>query len=261
MRCASDTDSDSRSRSWRAGGTARIAGATLAVALVSMPAPAAAGPWARGAGDVFLSFTFTAEDSLNDIWTYGQLEPERTQSAYGEVGLGRRLTAGIELDWGEVSQMSVVFLRWTFTPPETRWQVALDAGIGRRAVEGQPVDSLTRIGGSLGYGFGAWALDAGELSIGHQGGWISIDAKALLRSEEEDPILQSEATLGLNLEERWRGILAIKAEKWPGAEPVVTARPSVVFELREGTAVQAGVHGALYGSETVGASLSLWQEF
>jgi hypothetical protein len=260
MRCAAATIPGLRALPRGRDGTTRVAGAALAAALALIVPPAAAGPWGRDAGEFFLSFTLTGEETRAALST-GRLEPETTVSAYGEFGLGNRLTAGIDLNWGEVSQMAVVFARRTFTPPDAAWQVALDAGAGMRAVDGQPTQTLLRFGASVGRGFGGWQGRLGRIAAGHDGGWMTLDASALVDPEGDDVIWQTEATLGVNLGTRWRGILALKAEEWPGADPVLTARPSLVFELGEGTALQAGMHAGLAGSDAVGASLALWREF
>ncbi|MDG4647967.1 hypothetical protein P6F26_05885 [Roseibacterium sp. SDUM158017] len=257
MRCPAATIPDIRTRCRRRRRAARTAAACAALLLAGTGATA--GPWAREAGEGFLSFGISGEETRTALML-GVLEPERTLSAYGELGLGYRLTAGVDITGGEVSRMVVVFLRRTLTAPDSAWQVALDTGLGTRAVEGQERRNLARIGASLGLGFGPWEARPGG-TFGHRGGWIAVDAMMLADTSGQDPIWQSEVTLGLNLTERARGILAMKAEEWPGAEMVVTARPSVVFALREGTSVQAGMHAGVSGSDTVGLSLSLWQEF
>ncbi len=220
---------------------------------------------------MFLSVTRSAEESLGDIGealTYGTVavDPERTTSLYGEIGITPRLTGAIDLQFGEVSRMSVAFLRYTVTRPDSRWQLALDVGAGDRAVEGQGRQAIARVGASVGWGFGSWSRPVGDETVGHEGGWISLDAHALLgagrgASEETDPIWQGELTFGLNMTERLAGILAVKAEDWPGAEPVVSLRPSLVFALTRRTSIQAGGHAAVEGSDAVGLSLSIWQEF
>ncbi len=260
MRCAAATIPGLRALPRGRDGTTRVAGAALAAALALTVPPAAAGPWARDAGEAFLSFTLTGDDTRAGLAT-GRLEPEPTASAYGEVGLGHRLTAGIDLNWGEVSRMAVVFVRRTVTQPDAAWQVAIDAGAGTRAVEGQSTQALIRLGASVGRGFGGWEGRLGWMTAGHEGGWMTLDASALLDADGNDVIWQTEATLGVNLGTRWRGILALKAEEWPGADPVLTARPSLVFDLNDATAVQAGIHAGLAGSDAVGASLALWREF
>lgn len=192
----------------------------------------------------------------------GVLEPEHTISAYGEYGLGHRYTAGLQLDFGEVSRMGVVFVRRTLTGPDARVQMAVDAGLGLRQVDGQESEQRLRLGASAGLGFGSWSAGVGPMAFGHEGGWISLDASALLdREGEADPILKADLTMGLNLTDRVAGILSVTAEDWPGADPLISLRPSVTYAIGERTRLQAGAHAALNGAETVGLSLSIWQDF
>jgi hypothetical protein len=41
----------------------------------------------------------------------------------------------------------------------------------------------------------------------------------------------------------------------------VTARPSLVLRLSDGTSLQGGLVAGLRGSDALGVSLSLWREF
>ncbi|MFW5641510.1 MAG: hypothetical protein ACOCY0_01965 [Roseicyclus sp.] len=259
MRCAPATISR------RCPGQTRVralAGRCALAAALALSAPAAfAGPWAREAGDVFLSFGVITEDATSTLML-GYLEPEFTGTVYGEVGLGRRFTAGLQLDYGEVSQMGVVFVRRTLTAPDTRVQLAVDAGLGLRRIEGRRTEQRLRAGASAGLGIGDWSAEVGPMTLGHEGGWLSLDAMALMdREGKADPILKLELTMGLNLTDRAASLLTVAAEDWPGAERLVTLRPSFTYAIAERTRIQAGAHAAVRGADTVGLSLSIWQEF
>lgn len=260
MRCAAATIPGPGAPSRGAGRTGRTAWALAVLCLSVAALPASAGPWARGEGDVFLSFTITGQEERAAILS-GFLQPEPALSAYGEYGLGGGLTAGLDLGWGEDARMAIVFLQRTLTPPEAAWQVALDAGAGMRLAEGQEATPLLRVGASLGRGFGDWETTLAGIGLGHDGGWITLDTAAFLDADGGEAIWQAELTLGATLGDRVRGILALKAEEWPGSEAMVTARPSVVLSIGEGTSLQAGVTAPLRGSDAFGASLSLWREF
>lgn len=221
--------------------------------------PANAGPWARGAGDIFVSFQISAEEAPSDVMA-GLWEPETYFSAYAEVGLGRSMTLGVDAGQGELSRQAIGFLRYTLSAPDATWQYAIDAGLGVRQLGEEDAHGLVRIGASIGRGFGGGG-DAWYMPMRHQGGWVTLDLAALYDLEVEEPILQAEATAGFSLTERASLVFSLKAEDWPGAEPLLTAAPSFVFQIREGTSLRLGARAALTGSETVGMSLSLWQEF
>jgi hypothetical protein len=231
----------------------------LGLASLLCGSPALAGPWAREAGDIFVSFRIAAEDSPADLMA-GLFEPETNASFYGEVGLGRSLTLGADVGGGEVSRQAVAFLRYTITPPDAVWQVAVDGGLGVRQVgEGDP-RALVRLGASVGRGFGSGG-GVWYMPFSHDGGWAVLDAVALHDAEAGDTILQLEGTVGLRLSERFAGTFSLKAEEWPGADLLVTASPSVIFEVRPGTSLQLSGRVGLEGSDAVGLALSLWQEF
>ncbi len=218
-----------------------------------------AGPWARDAGDIFVSLQISAEEAPIDVMS-GLWEPETYISGYAEVGLGHSLTLGVDVGGGEISRQAVGFVRYTLTPPEATWQMAIDAGLGARQVGDQDAHGLVRLGASIGRGFG----DGGEawyMPMRHQGGWITLDIAALYDVEIAEPILQAEGTAGFSLSDRASAVFSLKAEEWPGAEPLVTVSPSFVFQIRPGTSVRLGARGAITGSDAVGLSLSLWQEF
>lgn len=221
--------------------------------------PASAGPWARDAGDVFVSFQISAEEAPSDVMA-GLWEPETYVSAYGEVGLGRSLTLGFDLGRGDISRQAVGFVRYTLSAPEATWQFALDAGLGVRQLGDADPHGLVRLGASLGRGFGGGG-DAWYMPMRHQGGWVTLELVALYDLEIEEPILQAEGTVGFSLTDRASMVFSIKAEDWPGSEPLLTASPSFVFQIREGTSFRLGGRGALMGSDAVGISLSIWQEF
>lgn len=221
--------------------------------------PAAAGPWAREDGAVFLSLMLSAEEPRTAFAT-GQFTADPAVSLYGELGLGRDSTAGLELDWGTSSQMGTVFARYTLTEPSAPLQAAVDAGLARRSIDGQPTDGLLRIGSSLGGSFSE--ADASPLGIPMLGsGWASLDAAAFLHDDGTLSIWRAEATVGLHVSDRLRAIFALKAEEWPQTAVSVTARPSLVLRMNEGTSLQGGLVAGLRGSDTVGVSLSIWQEF
>lgn len=221
--------------------------------------PASAGPWARTAGDVFASFQVSTEEAPMDVIA-GLWEPETYVSAYGEIGLGHGLTLGVDLGQSAFSRQAVGFLRYSFSAPEATWQFALDAGLGVRQQDSADTHGLVRLGASLGRGFSGGG-DAWYMPMRHQGGWVTLDLVALHDLEIDETIPQAEGTIGFRLSGRASAILSVKAEDWPGADPLLTASPSFVYQLREGTSLRLGVRQALAGSDAVGLSAALWLEF
>lgn len=221
--------------------------------------PARAGPWARDAGDMFVSLQISAEEAPSDVMA-GLWEPETYLSAYGEMGLGHSLTLAVDLGQDERSRQAIGFVRYTLTAPDSTWQVAVDAGLGLRQLGEADAHGLVRLGASLGRGFGGGG-EAWYMPMRHQGGWVTLDLAALYDLEADVPILQAEGTVGFSLSDRASAVFSLKAEDWPGSEPLLTASPSFVFQIREGTSLRLGARGALMGSDTVGLSLSLWQDF
>ena len=104
------------------------------LALAGLLAPSVqAGPWARAPGEVFLSYSHNLATTA-DALAAGDMRMEAFSSLYGEVGLGRRLTLGLDLGRGTYTDEALIFLRRTLTRPDATWQVALDFGLGQRRV-------------------------------------------------------------------------------------------------------------------------------
>ncbi|MEJ6393790.1 hypothetical protein V8J82_11015 [Gymnodinialimonas sp. 2305UL16-5] len=224
-----------------------------------MSSPASAGPWARAQGDGFISFQISAAEAPSDVML-GLWEPEIFTSTYFELGLGRDLTLGADIGFGEETRQAVGFVRYTLTPSDATWQFAVDAGAGMRRVGEQESDGLIRIGASLGRGFGDGG-DAWYMPLSHQGGWLTLDGVGLYNLGQSALIWQVEGTAGFRLSDRFAAIFQIKVEDWPDADLLATASPSIVYDFTETTSVQLGVRAPLTGSDNLGVSLALWHEF
>jgi hypothetical protein len=257
MRCAAATIPERRGTSRKVRGTAC---ACMAVAALVCAAPAIGGPWALEDGSVFLSVTLSAEDQRAALMA-GQFDSDPAFSAYGELGLGQGFTAGLELDWGTSSEMGTVFMRYTLSEPSAAVQFAIDGGVAGRSVDGQADETLFRLGASLGSSFGTGPDAPFGMAMMRGGGWLAVDGAAFLDDDGTLSIWRTEATLGVHLSDRLRAIFALKAEEYPQSPVLVTARPSVVLSMGEGTSVQAGLFAGLSGSDAVGLSLSLWRDF
>lgn len=229
------------------------------LALTGLVAPVAqAGPWAREPGEVFLSYAHNLGTTAEALAT-GNMAMEAYSSLYGEVGLGHRLTLGVDLGRGTYTDEALIFLRRTLTRPDATWQVALDFGYGQRRVDVIGDSRLARVGLSAGRGFGAEALDwlPGDMA----GGWIGVDAVTIYDLTRENQRWKVEATLGLRHSERLSMMLQLIAEDWPGNDTSYGINPSVVFQVRDGTSLELGVRTTFEEDPRVGLELGLWHQF
>ncbi|MEM9756129.1 MAG: hypothetical protein AAF914_09055 [Pseudomonadota bacterium] len=232
--------------------------ATLAAGL-TLAVQAVAGPWARDPGEVFLSYSVSADTTRDEI-SAGTFGTDLYHNVYGEVGLGRRLTFGLDLGGDQDTTLGIAFLQYTFTRNASPLQIAADIGVAGREVDGSEDTTLLRIGGSVGYGFGRNDLAWVPL-VAPQGGWAELDSYVLADPDGDDTIWQSEATVGLNVSDRFGGMVQLKAEEFPDDDLAVTLSPSLLVFFGGETTVQVGGRFGLVGSEEVGARLGLWREF
>jgi hypothetical protein len=231
----------------------------LLLALSGMGAPTVqAGPWARAPGEVFLSFSQDMSSSAEALAT-GTMEVNAYSSIYAELGLGRRLTLGLDLGRGDYTDEAILFLRRTLTRPDARYQVAVDIGYGERRVEVLGDSRLMRVGLSFGRGFDAAALNWLPLEL--TGGWIGLDAVAVYDLTRDEQRWKIEATLGLRPTERVSLMLQVIAEDWPGADVSFGLNPSVVFQIREGTSIELGARTSFDDNPQIGLELGLWHQF
>lgn len=221
-------------------------------------APAHAGAWARAPGEVFLSFSSNMQGSAEALAS-GMAELDRYDSVYLEVGLGRRLTFGAEYGRGEFTSEAMAFLRYTLTPDDARWQIALDLGIGRRQIDVLGDRDLLRAGLSVGHGFSfglpAW-MPGDRLN-----GWIALDAVGVRDTTADTQRWKTEATLGISLENGHSVMLQLLAEEWPGLDVAYGVNPSFVFRLGDRTNVELGLRATFAEQEAYGLELGLWHRF
>ncbi|MBF9035002.1 hypothetical protein HKCCE2091_12210 [Rhodobacterales bacterium HKCCE2091] len=232
-------------------------------AALSVPVAATAGPWAREPGEIFLSYSVSASSdraALNAAFAGGTLDTESYHSIYGEIGLGRRLTFGADIGRGDGSSLDQLFLRYTLSAPNDAIQFAVDGGVARRDTGAGDPRMMVRAGVAIGRGFGPEATEWVPL-FRPEGGWMSLDASVLIDPETEDTIWQAEATLGVNLSDRFAGMFQLKAEEYPGDDMIVTASPSVLWRFAGETSLQVGGRFGLSNSDEIGLRIGLWREF
>ena len=240
----------------------RLVSLLLPWLLCGLPGPAAqAGAWARAPGEVFLSFSSNLQGSAEAL-SGGMAALDRYDSAYLEIGLGHRLTFGAEYGQGEFTREAMAFLRYTLTPPDARWQVALDLGAGRREVDQLGDRDLVRAGLSLGHGFARHApgwLD--WIGPDRLEGWLALDATAVRDTTLDTLRWKAEATLGLTLAGGHALMLQVLAEEWPGNDVSYGLNPSFVYRLGERSNVELGLRASFASEVEYGLELGLWHRF
>lgn len=231
----------------------------FALLLTLCLAPSAhAGAWARMPGQVFLSYSSNISSPVSALGT-GRLLLDRYDSAYAEIGLGNRLTFGLDYGRGQYTREGMAFLRYTLTRPDARWQLAVDLGAGQRQVDGLDDSDLWRVGLSLGHGFD---LSPPDWIPGHlHGGWIAADAVAILDRTTGQTRWKLETTLGLHSGDRVDVILQAMVEQWPGQQVAYAVNPSLVVRFGAATSVEIGARVAFDGQTRVGLELGLWHRF
>lgn len=230
----------------------------LVLLISSFSQPVCAGAWARGQGDVFLSFSANLHSSTEAL-AAGVDGMSRYDSAYLEYGLGHRLTFSAELGRGQYTREAMGILRYTLTEPDARLQAAVDIGAGRRSVEVIGDSALARIGLSLGYGYGITPPDWVPMDL--QGGWIALDASAVRDVTHQEDRWKVEATVGLALSDRSRFMLQFVAEEWAGLDVTYALNPSFVYQIRNGSSVEVGFRAISGEDVQLGIELGFWHQF
>ncbi len=213
----------------------------LCLCLVWAVSAVRAGPWLREEGAGFLSLSGELHDA-------GRLEG----GVYLEYGLRPKLTFGAKVDMRTVAGIpsdgeAQVFLRWPLGARDGPWLMAYDLGLGaRRSIEG--TDPFARLGFSIGRGLG-W---------GAGGGWLVFDSTVELPFDGPDTLLKFDATLGRNLNDRWKVMVQTFVAISPTDE-TLTLAPSVIWSPGGSkTSIQLGFEAE--GSD-ISARLGVWRTF
>jgi hypothetical protein len=206
---------------------------------------ATAGPWAREKGKIFVAASGFATWPNQRAPQY----PDVYGSGYGEYGLGRGLTAGIDLGSSNMKRTdklkAIGFLRYTLTAPDAPVQAALDFGGGIDLM--QPT---LRLGASLGYGFQLW----------DKGSWLSIDWATLHAPEARMQSHTLDITLGMSLKHgKIMGQLS-GHESYSGMT-TVSFTPSYVRPMGEGRYIEVGANFGLMNKPDPALKFGVWQEF
>lgn len=168
------------------------------------PGMAAAGAWARGDGNAFLSATQT-----RTVWPSLADSGADMASFYGEYGLGERLTLGTKYDRREDGYGSFEgFARWHLQPVDARWQGAVETGLGRLIAPGAPSDPVFSLAGLAGAGF-EWRA---------RNGWAEAELRQTRRLSDGTGWRNLDLTIGLAVTERVSGLVQARLYDDAGAD-------------------------------------------
>ncbi|MGC9370960.1 MAG: hypothetical protein ACP5DX_15590 [Paracoccaceae bacterium] len=224
--------------------------AVLGLALALSAGPAQPGPWPREAGTGFLSLSHSVTE---DRARAGR--PVSGYSAvYGEFGLGRARTLGLDAGRGDRygDWSAILFFRRALDDGRGRHRFALEFGLGGMGADGMQSQALLRPGLSWGRGL--------ETALGP--GWAALDSFVEYRLDDRNAALKADLTLGLKPRPGQMLILQVQSGDYPGADPYLRLVPSYVRRLgRSGTYLEIGLKAGLAGEETQGLKIGLWHRF
>jgi hypothetical protein len=224
----------------------------IVVALIAAT-EARGGAWPRGDGNAFLSFKYTGRYDRAAVALLDFTREDLVQ-AYGEIGLTPRLTFGGELSRAgpEAAPISEArgFLRYTVLKRGAHVASA-ELGAGRRGNAFGYEATFLRPGLAWGRGY--------ESRFGT--GWMELDLQGEIYASGQDPAVKLDATLGLNLTDRFAVILQGRAGDYPNIDPYLRVAPSAVVRLTERVRVQAEIEAGLWSDTGVSGAIALWLEF
>lgn len=206
------------------------------------------GAWPREAGDVFVSLSQEVTDRR------GQANSTEAgfSSIYAEVGLPRRLTAGLDAgrsnhfdDWSVL-----LFLRRPLDDGTGANRFAVEVALGRGGGE----EPGFRIRPGLSWGRG--------LTTRWGNGWAGLEGRYEWRTETDDGVWKADLTLGLSGDKGQMWIMQLQSGDYPDESPYLRLTPSYVRPLGQSrTKVQLGVIYDLSGHPTHGVKLGSWLSF
>lgn len=211
----------------------RVRQAVWLICLLVCANGAIAGPWLRDKGSGFLSAS-----TLSDGITLP------TANLYIEYGLSKTFTLGgsFELRTGGLEHLAVIFLRKPLGPRDAKLLKAFDLGLG---VENTA--PFLRVGLNIGRG----------IKLGETYGWATLDS-AIDIFQGGGLRLKSDATLGLNLSDRWKVMGQIFAEH-KDSDLTLKFAPSAVWTPKSGK--QSYQFGFEIGDDRTAFRAGLWRDF
>ncbi|MDU8927156.1 hypothetical protein RXV86_07155 [Alisedimentitalea sp. MJ-SS2] len=215
----------------------------LALCLIAGPIhPASAGAWPRDKRSGFVS---VASRVSATSWA----GPHNVYSTvYLEYGLGRNLTAGVDIGHGiSGTGKAVFFLRKSLPPTPNGHIFAGELGLG--LIAGEPA-----IRPGLSYGK--------DLSRrGGRTGWLSLETTAEIRLDSGQTDFKADVTLGLNHGDRFKSMLQVQTGIRHGDPGFVRAAPSVAIKVGKKTHLELGGTAGLIGDKSYGFKIGFWRSF
>ncbi len=204
--------------------------------LLLAAAPAGAGAWPRGKGQVFLSVSAETDSRSSRLGASGGL--------YGEIGLTGRLTLGGQIDRNAGFEL---FLRRSYTLP---WGHVAALSFGAARVDARPERSVTFSGLH-------WSK---SLTLGRFSGWATLDTRLALGLDNRIDHGKADALLGLNLNPRWKAMLALETYR-DRDTTVAEVVPSLARRLTRRSHLQLRLPVPVAGGGAPRGGLSLWLDF
>lgn len=198
---------------------------------------AQAGPWPRGKGDTFLSFS----------WERDILHDRGYATLYGEYGLSDRLTLGLDIGAGPGGlDKAITFARIPFAQAPGGMRLALELGTGVQ-------DSRPVLRPAMSFGRG--------IDIAGRSGWLVLDIRATVFQDRFDTAWESDLTLGLDTTARIKTTLQLQAGQPAQGDAYLKLAPSWVIQGPPGRHIEIGVVTGLRNSRALAAKIALWHEF
>lgn len=206
--------------------------------LAGLTGPVQAGPWPRGKGHWF--------SATSSTWIWTDLGAGYSSGLYAEYGLTETLTLGLDGSLTDGVISGVFFTRFPIWSSDAGHRLALELGGGMAA--GGPV---MRPGISYGRG----------LETRWGGGWMTVDAWALVDVASGAVGYKMDSTMGLSPNERWKLTLQLQTARPAGGQFTAQVAPSVVRRLGDHFWIEAGASHALTGPAQSGVKLGIWMDF
>lgn len=207
---------------------------------------AQAGPWLRGKGSSFLSFSVSATPNL-----------DARGAAYLEFGITATSTVGLDLGYSRSNTGSelgygTLFIRRAIGPSDWSNKFAYELGLG--ATYGGPTYEMhphLKTGLTWGRGF----------QIHGKGGWLTADAAVLWDFDHNEHVKKIDTTVGFNFTDTTAGIIQFNFAH-QADEAFGFLEPSFVFSPnKSGLKIQLGLSTPFDEPDQTALKLGLWQEF